>query len=130
MAAALRRNAVRGEKAVIGLRRRLRLELGGDDIEHILETLMHGKPPHHRIGVFARAVGEDQLAAGQLFQRRAQRRIGLDRRMVDLMHDFQIIIGLHAVLDHQSAHRGAVAPVIVFLQTERLVLGDFRNSAI
>ena len=34
------------------------------------------EPLHHRLGVLARAVGEDELAAGQLLDRRAERRIG------------------------------------------------------
>src|SRR5579871_4877138 len=32
------------------------------------------------------------------------------------MHEVEKIVGLHAVLSHQPAHRGAVAPVVVLLQ--------------
>ena len=44
--------------------------------------------------------------------------------MVDLVHEIQEVVGLHAVFGHQPAHRGAVAAVIVLLQPERLVMGD------
>src|SRR6266540_329072 len=40
------------------------------------------------------------------------------------MHEVEEVIGLHAVLGHQSAHRGAVAFVIVLLQPERVLLAD------
>ena len=80
------------------------------------------EPRDDCIGMFPRAVGENEFAAGQFFQRGAERRIGLDRRMVDLMHDLEIFVGLHIVLDHQPAHRRAVALVIILLDFERLVL--------
>ena len=37
-------DAVAREEAVIGLRQRLRLELGGDDVEHVLEMLVDLEP--------------------------------------------------------------------------------------
>ena len=71
---ARRIDAVAGEEAVVGLRQRFRLELGRDDVEHVLEMLVDGEPPHHRVGVLARAVGENELAAGQPLDRGAERR--------------------------------------------------------
>src|SRR5215831_4144942 len=72
----------------------------------------------------ARAVGQDQLASRQAFDRRSQRCVRRERRMVDLMYEVEEIVGLHAMHGHQAAHRGAVALVVVFLQTERLLLRD------
>ncbi len=114
-------DAVLLEKAFVGLGRRLRLQLGGDDVEHVLEMLMHVEAAHHRVGVLAGAVGEDQLAAGQLFQRGAERRIGLQRRMVDLVDELEVVVRVDAVLGHQPAHGGAVTLVIVLLDAEGLV---------
>ena len=116
------------QKAVVGLRRGFGLKLGSNDIEHGLEAFVDGKPPHHRVRMLAGAVGENELAAGQFRKRRSERRIGLNRRMVDLMHDLEIIVGLHSVLDHQPAHRGAVTTVIILLQPKRLVFGDFQKT--
>ena len=42
--------------------------------------------------------------------------------MIDLVHEVEEVVGLHAVLGHQPAHRGAVALVVVLLQPERLLV--------
>ena len=47
--------------------------------------------------------------------------------MVDLVHEFEIVVRLHAVLGHQPAHGGAVALVIILLHAERLVLRHFQK---
>ena len=57
-----------------------------------------------------------------------ERRIGLERRMVDLMHEIEEVVGLHAVLGHHPAHRGAVALVVVLLQAERLLVADLEKA--
>src|SRR5580700_5752677 len=44
------------------------------------------------------------------------------------MHDIEILVGLEAVLLHQSAERRAVAPVIVLLQQERLLARDLEET--
>ena len=115
-------DVVPGEESLVDLRQRLGIEIGGGDVEHVLEMVVDFEPLHHRVGVLARAVGEDELAARQLFERGAERRIGLERRMVDLVHELEIVVRLHAMLGHHSAHGGAVAPVIVLLHAKRLVL--------
>ena len=112
------------EEALVGLLRRFRLEFGGDDIEDVFEMAVNIEPPHHGVGMLAGAVGENQLAAGQLLECQAERGVGLERRVVDLMHEIEEVVRLHAVLGHQPAHRGAVAAVIVLLQPERLVMRD------
>jgi len=73
--------------------------------------------------------GEDELAAVQGRRRLRPAPVRLERRMIDLMHEIEEIAGLHAVLGHQPAHRGAVALVIVLLYPERLLVGIARNSA-
>ena len=60
-------DAVAGEEALVGFRGWLRLELGFDDAEHVLEMRMDVEAAHHRVGVLAGAVGENELAAGQGF---------------------------------------------------------------
>ena len=70
-------DVVEREKFLIGLRRGLRLQLGGDDVEHRLEMRTDAEPLQHLGGVIGRAVGQDQLASRQFRDRRAHRRIGL-----------------------------------------------------
>ena len=41
--------------------------------------------------------------------------------MVDVMHRFEIFFMRHVVFSHHAAHRCAVAQVIIFLDTRRLV---------
>ena len=85
-------DVVAREEAVIGLRRGLRLELGRDDVEYVLEMVTDGETLHHGVGMLARAVGENELAARQFLDRGAERGIGLERRMIDLVHEIEIIV--------------------------------------
>src|SRR5207248_2020492 len=62
-------DAVHRQKSIVGLRRRLGLELGRDDVEYIIEMVRQTKPPQHSGNVAACAVGEDEFAAGKLFNR-------------------------------------------------------------
>ena len=50
---ALRVDTVSFEEFVVGLRQRLRLEIGRDDVEHVLEFFMDFEPPRHGLGVLA-----------------------------------------------------------------------------
>ena len=127
IAALLRIDVVAGEEALVDLRLRLRFELGRSDVEHVVEVMFDFEPAQHRVGMRARAVGQDELAAGELRDRRAERGVGRQRRVIDLMHDLQKLIRLQAVLLHQAAHGRAVAPVIILLQPERLVVGDLQK---
>ena len=122
-------DAVDAQELVVGLRRRLRLQFGGDDVEHRLEMLGDAEPLQHRAGMVGRAVGQDQLAAGKFCDRRAHRGVGLQRRMIDLVHVGQIIVGVHAVLGHHAAHAGAVAAVIVLLDHAGFFRGDLEKRA-
>ncbi len=53
--------------------------------------------------------------------------LGVERRVIDLMHDFEKFVRLQPVLFHQAAHGGAVAAVIILLQPERLFVTDFEE---
>ena len=117
------------EEFLIGLRRRLRLQLGGDDVEHRLEMLPDAEPRQHRVDVIGRAVGQDQLAAGQLRDRCAHRGIGLERRVIDPVHIGEVVVGAHAMLGHHAAHGGAVTAVIVLLDAPRLLGVDLEPVA-
>jgi hypothetical protein len=121
-------DAVAPKEAIVDLRPRFGLEVGRGNVEHVVEVLLDLEPAHHRLGVPARAVGEDELAAGQACDRRAEHRIGGERRMIDLMHDGEELVGVEAVLLHQPAHGRAVAPVVVLLHPERLVVGDVQET--
>ena len=117
-----------GEKAVVHMRHRFGIEIGSGNVEHIIEVVADFEPRHHGFGVLAGAVGHDQLAPGQLFDRRAEHRIWHKRRVVDLMDELEIVVGLQAVLGHQAAHGGAVAAVIILLQAEGFVLRHAKIS--
>src|SRR5262249_31097976 len=125
-----------GEKAIIGLRKRLWLKLACDDVEYVLEMAVDGEPLHHGVGVSAGAVGENELAAQQPFQCGAERRVRLGRRMIDLMDEIEKIVGIHPVLDHHAPHGGAVAAVEILLLAEGIVmsgaeeLGDVVTNAL
>ena len=122
-------HAVDAQEFVVGLRRRLRLQFGGDDVEHRLEMLGYAEPLQHRAGMVGRAVGQDQLAAGKFCDRSPHRRVRLQRRVIDLVHIGQIIVGVHAMLGHHAAHAGAVAAVIVLLDHAGFFRGDFQERA-
>src|SRR4029079_2893800 len=47
--------------------------------------------------------------------------------MIDPVHKIEIVVGLHAMFGHHSAHRGAVAAVIVLLYAKGLVLRDLQE---
>src|SRR5947209_1752393 len=114
------------EKLLIGLRRRFRLQLGGDDVEHRLEMRADAEMLQHLVGVIGRAVGEHQLAPRQLCDRGSHRRIGLERRMVDLMDVSEVVVGSDAMQAHHAAHAGAVAAVVILLDPPRLVRRDLQ----
>src|SRR5215813_3906505 len=48
--------------------------------------------------------------------------------MIDLVHEIEEVVGIHSVLGHQAAHRGAVARVVIFLHPERFLVGDLEES--
>src|SRR5262249_48769081 len=44
-------------------------------------------------------------------------------RMVDLVNEIEKIVGGHPLLDHNTPHRGAIAPVEILLLAEGIVIG-------
>ncbi len=117
------------EEFLIGLRCRLRFKLGGDDIEHRLEVGADAEPRQNLVGMVGRAVGQDQLAPGQFCDRQAHRRVRLQRRMIDLVHISEIVVGVHAMFGHHAAHGGAVAAVVVLLDPARFRRGYLEPGA-
>ena len=117
------------QEFLVGLRRRLWLQFGGDDVEHRFEMLGYAEPLQHRAGMVGRAVGQNQLAPGKFCDRSPHRRVRLQRRVIDLVHIGQIIVGVHAVLGHHAAHAGAVAAVIVLLDHAGFFRGDLQERA-
>ncbi len=67
------------------------------------------------------------LRPGKLRDGGAELGVRRQRRVIDLMHDFEELVGLEPVLLHQAAHGGAVAAVIILLQPERLVAADLEK---
>ena len=65
-------DGMRREKTIVGLRRRLGLELGRHDVEYVLEMTVELQPRQHGIRMTAGAVGQDQLAPGKRLDRRSQ----------------------------------------------------------
>ena len=104
-----------GEKAVVDLRQGFGSRSAAAMSNTSSKCWSDFEPLHDRFGMLARAVGEDELAAGEAPDRSAERGIGHERRVVDVVNEFEEIIGLQAVLGHQTAQGGAVAPVIILL---------------
>ena len=67
----------------------------------------------------ARAIGEDQLAAGQRRDAGGERHVGLDRSAVDVMDEAQELRRIDAVFVDQPTQSGAMLAVIEFLQRAR-----------
>jgi hypothetical protein len=61
-------DSVPGEKPVVGLGKRFRFEFAGNDVEDVLEVMGDGEAADDGVGMGAGAVGENELAARQLFQ--------------------------------------------------------------
>src|ERR1700738_2263579 len=53
--------------------------------------------------------------------------IRLERRMVDLVDEFEIVAWPHTVFGHQPAHGRAVALVIVLLQLDSILIGKLEE---
>ena len=113
-------DAVLAEEAGIGVRMRLRKEVGPDDVEDVVERLVETDPRQDPLRMAERAVGQDEASAGQPLDCGDEFRIRVERRMVDVVHEVEEGVGRYAVLDDQPAQRGAVATVIVAPDLDRL----------
>ena len=99
---------------------RLGIKVGGDDVEHGLEMMAHAQFVHDPLRMGHVAVGEDDLAARKLFQRRVKARRRVDRVKVDIVHGVHEGHGIDPVQGHQAPHGRAVFAEIGFLQRPRL----------
>ena len=82
---------MRGDEALIGAALGFGFEIGGNNVEGRIE--MAGDP-QRRQGVFRMhrvAIGEDMLAAGQCGNRRAQFRMRIENRVVDVVNIGDVI---------------------------------------
>ena len=125
---ALRINVVTGQETFIYEWARLRLKLRRHNVENIIEMLVDAETAHHVLGVMPRAVGQDEFAATQFGDGGAERRVGLKRRAIDLVHDVEELVGLEIMFLHQAAQRRTVATVVIFLQPKCLVMRDFEKT--
>ena len=112
-------DAVFGEKILVGRALGLRGEAGIDDVENVLEVMEDAELAGDVLGMAARAIGQDQLTAGQCRDRRPERWVGIEQGQVDLMGEVEEVSGVDAVFLHQPLQRRAVALVIIFLQRPR-----------
>ena len=71
------------------------------------------------LGVAARAVGQDELAAGQRLDGAPEGRVELDRRMIDVVSEVEEIVGLDAVFVDERPKGRAVAVIEILLQRAR-----------
>src|SRR5215207_6662997 len=107
------------KEALIGLRGRFGEEIGGDDIEDILEVLGDPERADDVVSVLSRTRGEDELSPGQGSQRGAPHRVRRQARMVDVMGKIEEGFGRNALVDHEAAQRRPVALVVVLLNSAR-----------
>src|SRR5262245_20673961 len=114
-------DAVPREEALIDLRKRLGVKIRCGDVEHVLEVAIDFEFLHDCIGMLACAIRKNELAAREIFQCCTQSRIGFQRRMIDAVHELEIIIGLQTMFGHETAHRRSIAFVIFLLQAKSLV---------
>ena len=81
-----------------------------------------------RDGVSASTKGEVREAVDHALEildkgeaRVAERRVRLQRRMVDLVDVGEIVVGRDAVQGHHAAHGGAEAQIVILLDLSRLL---------
>ena len=90
--------------------------IGVADVEYALEALEDAELAGHPLGVRARAVGEDELAARQPIDRRCQLGVLLDHRQIEVVHVVEEGFRIHAVHLHQAGQRGAELAIVGLLQ--------------
>ena len=110
------------DEAVVGLALGLRHEIGRDDVEDVGEVRREAEPLRDLLRMLPRAVGEDVLLARQPEQRLPERRIGLHHGMIDVVDEFEELVRIDMVLQHQPAERRAVLSVETLLDALGFVL--------
>jgi hypothetical protein len=116
----------RGE-LVVGFAGRFRHQSGGHDIEDVVEMVEDAKLCRRALGMAAIAIGEDEFAARQCPDLRAEGRVRRKMRVVDIVHLLQKIVRVDAVPDHQPVQRRAVVAIKLFLQRARLIARQFKQ---
>ena len=86
MADAGRVDAVHAAEVVVAAGGGLRHIVGIADVEDALEALQHAELARHPLGMRARAVGEDELAAGQPVDGGGQLGMLAHHRQVEVVH--------------------------------------------
>ena len=88
----------------------------GDNVEDIFKNTAKPELLTSAQRMFARAIGEDEFAAGQSGNRFCEPLIGKQTRPVDIMHEAEKLLGADIELFHQTIQRRAMLLVIIFLQ--------------
>ena len=112
-------DAVAIVEGLVGLRRRLGRKLRSDDVENILEKIGEPKARNRAQRVIARAVGENQSAAGQARQLQRQLRVGAQPRAVDVMGEGEEVRRFGRAFVDEPAQRRAMALIVIMLQLAR-----------
>ena len=99
---------------------RLGHELARGDVADVLEQVQHAELFGDALGVAARAVGEDELAAGQACDRGGQLGRFGHGRQIDVVHVVEEGLRVELVDLHQPRQRGAELAVVALLQVARL----------
>jgi hypothetical protein len=113
------------QQFVVAGERRLRIIPGRGDVDDAAERAGNAQMVEQPLGMALRAVGMDDLAAGQSRQRLDENRVGRYAGEVDLVHISQEILGVDPVDRHQTAHRRPVLAEIGLLYQQR----PFRRQA-
>ena len=104
--------------------RRLGDIVAGGDVANVLEQMQHAELVRHALGVAARAVGEDERAAGQRGDRRRQLgRLAARRKDRCRARSRGTACGSHFVHLHQARQRRAELAVVGLLQMPRVLEG-------
>ncbi len=104
------------EESFIGCCLGLWHEIGGSDIENILEHRLDAESLGGTKGMFPRPICENKLAAGEGGDGRCKGKIGKQRGAVDVMREIEKLLSANLMFLHQAAQRRAIAFVVVFLQ--------------
>ena len=91
------------------------------DVEYLVEMVADAQRIGDVLGVFYLSVGEDEFASRQGTKRRVQRRIFYHVRKINIVDEFQKLIGTDVMLGHQPVHGRAISDVIIFLHAPRIV---------
>src|SRR5829696_6267110 len=125
----LRRDSGTLDEFHVRLALRLWNETAMHDVENIIDKLSDAQPIEHALRVIACAVGEHELAPRQGFQGQRQLRGSRNRRVIDVVHEFEECLGRDAMHRHQTAQCCAVLMEKPLLDALRLCPVDLEQRA-